>query len=59
MDRESNWVRIPSDGDRDSWMIVISVPTQDDQRFRVDRDQLIVIPGTVITMPRNVFHRVE
>ena len=32
-------------------------PTEDDQRFRVDRDQLIVIPGTVITMPRNVFHR--
>jgi hypothetical protein len=31
-------------------MIVISVPTEDDQEFRVDGDQLIVISGTVITM---------
>jgi hypothetical protein len=39
-------------------MIVISVPTEDDQCFLDDRDQLLVILGTVITMPRNVFHRV-
>jgi len=38
-------------------MIVISVPTEGDQRFRDDRDHFIVILGTVITMARNVFHR--
>src|SRR5208337_3417430 len=43
----------------------IGVPRQADHRFRVDgdhrfrddADQLITIVGTVIAMPRNVFHR--
>jgi hypothetical protein len=36
---------------------VIRVPDDGDHPFRADRDQLIENPGTVITMPRNVFHR--
>jgi hypothetical protein len=42
----------------------ISVPGHADQPFRDDADQLIMIvgtviamPGMVIAMPRNVFHR--
>ncbi len=36
---------------------MISVPNDGDRRFRRDRDQFIAIPGTVITMPRNDFHK--
>ena len=35
----------------------ISVPGHADHPFRDDRDQLFMIVGTVIAMPRNVFHR--
>ncbi len=35
----------------------ISVPGHADHAFRDDPDQLIMIVGTVIAMPRNVFHR--
>jgi hypothetical protein len=38
-------------------VIVISIPDDGDRRFRCDRDQFIAISGTVITMPRNDFHR--
>jgi hypothetical protein len=31
-------------------MIVIRIPGEDDHRFRDDRDQLIAIFGTMITM---------
>ena len=36
---------------------MITVPEEGDHEFRCDRDQFIAIPGTVITMPRNDFHR--
>ena len=32
-------VGIPVDGDRDSGLIVIRIPGEDDHRFRADRDQ--------------------
>jgi hypothetical protein len=35
----------------------INVPGDADHSFRDDPDQLITIVGTVIAMPRNVFHR--
>ena len=36
---------------------MIRIPNDRDRRFRRDRDHFIVIPGTVITMPRNDSHR--
>jgi hypothetical protein len=46
-------------------MIAITIPARwrsgfrddADHWFRADPDQLITLPGTVITMPRNDFHR--
>jgi hypothetical protein len=35
----------------------ISVPGHADHPFRADFDQLIMIVGTAIAIPRNVFHR--
>jgi hypothetical protein len=45
---------------RTDWVfrtIPISVPGHADHSFRDDLDQSIMIVGTVIAMPRNVFHR--
>jgi len=35
------------------------IPGDADHSFRGDRDQLIAIAGTVIAIPRNVFHRAK
>jgi regulator of extracellular matrix RemA (YlzA/DUF370 family) len=67
-------VRIPDDADQRSGLMPIThsercrsvIPGDADHSFRGDPDQLITITGRVITMPgmviaipRNVFHRAK
>ena len=67
-------VRIPDDADQRSGLMPIThsgrwrsvIPGDADHLFRGDPDQLITIvgrvmaiPGMVIAMPRNVFHRAK
>jgi len=63
----SGLVRIPDDADQCSGLMPIThsercrsvIPGDADHSFRGDPDQLITIVGTVIAMPRNVFHRAK
>jgi len=60
-------MRIPDDADQCSGLMPIThsercrsvIPGDADHSFRGDPDQLIAIAGTVIAMPRNVFHRAK
>jgi hypothetical protein len=67
-------LRIPDDADQRSGLMPIThsglcrsvIPGDADHLFRGDRDQWIAIagrvitmPGKVIAMPRNVFHRAK
>ena len=60
-------LRIPDDADQRSGLMPIThsercrsvIPGDADHSFRGDPDQLITIVGTVIAMPRNVFHRAK